>query len=219
VERNELAVVHACGSPNGSRSHFDMQDFMEAGVAGDKSVTSGWANRLLSANGGGGGGRDGGARRSPFRAVAMGRQRPPHAAGRRRRAGDPRPEHLRPPRRGGVPRLAGAGSSGASGRPTTSPADAPSSGFEGLYAAAVDDALGATGRESFDAIAMLKAADPARYKPAGGAKYPGTPLGRSLLQVAQLVKADLGVEVAFVEDEGGTRTRTRAGRSGSWPAS
>ena len=43
-----LAVVHACGSPNASRSHFDMQDFMESGVPDDKGVVTGWLNRLVA---------------------------------------------------------------------------------------------------------------------------------------------------------------------------
>ena len=193
--RGELAVVHACGSPSGSRSHFDMQDFMEAGVADDKSVPGGWANRLLAAN-------RPAAKPSPFRAVAMGGNVP------RTLQGDVDALAIRDLSTFGLrdeaaatPRLAAAGNGGASA-PGPRAMASGATGFEGLYASAVDETLGHTGKESFDAIAMLKKADPAQYKPAGGAKYPGTALGQSLLQVAQLVKADLGVEVAFVEDEG-----------------
>ena len=43
-----LAFVHACGSPDLSRSHFDAQDFMESGTPGRKSTADGWMNRLLA---------------------------------------------------------------------------------------------------------------------------------------------------------------------------
>src|SRR3989338_2927548 len=59
-----LAVVHACGSPDTTRSHFDAQDYMESGTPGVKSTANGWLNRCLK------------SRPDPpstaFRAVAMG---------------------------------------------------------------------------------------------------------------------------------------------------
>jgi uncharacterized protein (DUF1501 family) len=42
-----LAVIHAAGSPDNSRSHFDAQDYMESGAPGVKSVRDGWLNRLM----------------------------------------------------------------------------------------------------------------------------------------------------------------------------
>jgi uncharacterized protein (DUF1501 family) len=59
--------------------------------------------------------------------------------------------------------------------------------------------LNGTGRETFDAIKMLRTADPARYAPENGADYPRSPFGQSLKQIAQLTKADVGLEVAFAE--------------------
>jgi uncharacterized protein (DUF1501 family) len=47
-ERGELGFVHACGSPDPSRSHFDAQDYMESGTPGRKSTQDGWMNRLAS---------------------------------------------------------------------------------------------------------------------------------------------------------------------------
>jgi uncharacterized protein (DUF1501 family) len=47
VERNELAVIHAAGSPHPTRSHFDAQDFMESGRPGARRVTEGWMTRAL----------------------------------------------------------------------------------------------------------------------------------------------------------------------------
>jgi uncharacterized protein (DUF1501 family) len=71
--------------------------------------------------------------------------------------------------------------------------------FEAMYAQSVDSVLHGTGEETFEAVKMLKAADPARYTPAPGANYPRGRFGDSLRQVAQLLKADLGVEVAFAD--------------------
>ena len=68
-----------------------------------------------------------------------------------------------------------------------------------MYAQSVDSVLHGTGQETFEAVKMLKAADPARYTPAPGANYPRGRFGDSLRQVAQLLKADLGVEVAFAD--------------------
>src|SRR6185437_7936092 len=43
-----LAFVHSCGSPDHTRSHFDAQDYMESGIPGQKSVSTGWINRLVT---------------------------------------------------------------------------------------------------------------------------------------------------------------------------
>jgi uncharacterized protein (DUF1501 family) len=169
-----LAVIHACGSPNSSRSHFDMQDFMEAGVPADKSVHTGWLNRALQ------------VRRedhvTPFRAVSMTSVIP------RSLQGEAETLAIRDLKTFGVNAPVGLGNM--------------ASGFEGMYDGAIDQVLHGTGKESFDAIAMLKKANPAQYKPANGAAYPRAQFGRALQQVAQLIKADVGLEVAFVEMDG-----------------
>jgi uncharacterized protein (DUF1501 family) len=71
--------------------------------------------------------------------------------------------------------------------------------FEAEYAAAAQNVLQQTGREAFDAVRMLKSANPAQYSPANGADYPRSPYGESLKQIAQLIKADVGLEIAFAE--------------------
>jgi uncharacterized protein (DUF1501 family) len=71
--------------------------------------------------------------------------------------------------------------------------------FEAMYAQSVDTVLHGTGQETFDAVKMLKSADPAKYKPAPGADYPRGRFGDSLRQLAQLIKANLGVQVAFAD--------------------
>jgi uncharacterized protein (DUF1501 family) len=169
-----LAVIHACGSSNSSRSHFDMQDFMESGVPADKSVHTGWLNRMVQ--------NRAEARATPFRAVSMTSVLP------RSLQGDAEALAIRD-----LPSF-GVNSPIAMGN--------MAGGFEGMYDGAVDGVLHGAGKESFDAIAMLKKANPSQYTPAHGATYPKGGFGNSMFQVAQLIKADLGLEVAFVELDG-----------------
>jgi len=171
--KNQLAIVHAAGSPDPTRSHLDAQDFMESGTPGLKSTEDGWLNRALETvpeeNA------------SPFRAVAMG----PNL---------PRMLH------GGAPAIA---------LPDLKQfkvmAQAPGmsqvveGGFEAMYAQTVDHALHGTGTETFEAIDLLRKADPGKYQPENGAQYPTSRLGQSLQQIGQLLKADIGVEVLFVD--------------------
>jgi uncharacterized protein (DUF1501 family) len=82
--------------------------------------------------------------------------------------------------------------------------------FEAEYAAAADRVLNGTGREAFNAIRMLKSTDPSKYQPANGADYPRSPFGQALRQVAQLTKANVGLEVAFA-DIGGWDTHVNQG--------
>jgi uncharacterized protein (DUF1501 family) len=88
--------------------------------------------------------------------------------------------------------------------------EAVGASFEAEYAAAADAVLNGTGKEAFDAIRMLKTADPSKYEPASGVEYPRSPFGQALKQIAQLTKADVGLEVAFA-DVGGWDTHVRQG--------
>jgi uncharacterized protein (DUF1501 family) len=185
----QLAVVHACGSPNPSRSHFDMQDFMESGVSDDKSVHSGWLNRMLAAKAE--------TDATSFRAVAMTTLVP------RTLQGDVEALAVRDLATFGVGPSGVAGSSGTT-----------ASGFEGMYDGAVDTVLHSAGKESFNAIAMLKKANPSQYAPANKAAYPAGPFGRAMLQVAQLIKANVGLEVAFVELDGWDTHNNQGGANG-----
>jgi uncharacterized protein (DUF1501 family) len=165
-----LAVLHAVGSPDPTRSHFDAQDFMESGTPGRKSTEDGWMNRHLQASPSG--------EATPFRGVAMSQTLPRSLAGR-------------------APAVAIASIRDFGLRPAAGPQVAR--GFEDMYAGAVRDVLHGTGREAFSAVDFLKKADPSRYTPAAGATYPRGSYGESLKQIAQLVKADVGVEVAFTD--------------------
>jgi uncharacterized protein (DUF1501 family) len=193
-QSGHLAVIQACGSPSASRSHFDAQDFMECGVANDKAIRSGWLNRTLLAC------PEDQAKMTSFRAVAMTGVLP------RSLQGDQ--EAL------AIPDLQTFGVSttgGFAGKPRTSEA---ASGFEGMYENAVDGVLHGSGEEAFDAIAMLKAADPTKYSPQNGAKYPSGAFGRALMQIAQMIKSNLGVEVAFVEIGGWDTHANQGGATG-----
>ena len=182
-DQRRLAIVHACGSPDNTRSHFDAQDYMETATPGVKSTTDGWLNRYLQ------------ARRleeaTPFRAVALTPQLPRALQGAAPALAMNRVEQF------GI-RGAGAESVGAS--------------FEAQFAAAADRVLNATGREAFEAMRMLKAVDPAAYRPERGAAYPRSPFGEALKQIAQLSKSDVGLEVAFAE-VGGWDTHVNQGAS------
>jgi uncharacterized protein (DUF1501 family) len=183
-DQGHLAIVHAAGSPDPSRSHFDAQDYMESGTPGVKVTQDGWLNRALAAEPVGG-------KQSAFRAVALGTQVPRTLQGK-------------------LPAIAlnnlADFSVGGKG-PQVSPI---SNAFQAMYDQSSDSMLHGTGQETFEAVKMLKAADPAHYQPAAGVNYPNTPFGNSLKQIAQLMKADLGVEAAF-SDIGGWDTHQNQG--------
>ena len=176
-----LAIVHACGSPDTTRSHFDAQDYMESGTPGVKSTPDGWLARAADTLP---------AARSPFRAVAM---------------GPTLPRSLR-------------GDAGAIAMPSLARFDVRAAsetavarkGFESLYERGVQDLLHGTGRETFEAVKMLKSANAVGITPENGAEYPRSKFGQSLRQIAQLIRADVGLEIAFA-DIGGWDTHVGQG--------
>jgi uncharacterized protein (DUF1501 family) len=184
-DERRLAAVHACGSPHSTRSHFDAQDFMETGTPGVKSTAEGWLTRALTASA---------APVSAFRAVAFGSVLP------RSLRGHPGALALPSVREFSV---------GQDGSMASDPRGMRQS-FEALYAERAAGDLGPTGRESFDAMRALRAAAPERFAPANGARYPRSRTGESLRQIAQLIKADVGLEVAFA-DSGGWDTHAAQG--------
>lgn len=171
-DQKHLAIVHAAGSPDQTRSHFDAQDYMESGTPGVKSTADGWLNRTLQS--------EQGATDSPFRAVALGTSLPRILSGK-------------------APAVAVSNVNGfgiAGGNPAAAPIV---NTFEAMYAQSVDTVLHGTGRETFDAVKMLKSADPQKYAPAAGANYSKGRLGDSLRQTAQLIKSNVGVQIAFTD--------------------
>lgn len=174
-EQKHLAIVHAAGSPDPTRSHFDAQDYMESGTPGYKATADGWLNRALQA-------QDEHLHRkeSPFRALSMG-------------------DDVALTLRGKVPAVAMSNARNfmVGGR---NPNAAPVSEiFETMYDHSTTSLLRGTGSETFEAIRMLKATDPMHYTPANGAQYPQGQFGESMKQIAQLLKANLGVEAAFAD--------------------
>lgn len=181
-----LAAVHATGSPDKTHSHFDAMDFMERGTPGSKAIPTGWLGRHLATLDTG--------NRSPFRAVGVGSLLPASL-------------------RGPVPATALRSIAGfhLQGRPGQ---EAEIARFQArlssLYAG--DAWLDLQARQTLEAVATLAAADPGSRKPANGARYPDSEFGRALRQTAQLIKADLGLEVACV-DLGDWDTHAQQGRT------
>jgi uncharacterized protein (DUF1501 family) len=185
-DEGQLAIVHAAGSPDNTRSHFDAQDYMESGTPGMKSTTDGWLNRYLQAS------PD--RKASPFRAVAMGANLPRTMQGKA--------SAIAMTNIADFTIRAGGGEMG----------QAIQGGFEAMYAQTVNDALRGTGKETFDAVKLLKQVNPGQYKPAAGVAYPRGQFGERLKQIAQLIKSDIGLEVAFT-DIGGWDTHANQGSS------
>jgi uncharacterized protein (DUF1501 family) len=185
-DQGHLAVVHASGSPDTTRSHFDAQDFMESGTPGVKSTEDGWLNRALQAE-------DRRRRRqsTAFRALALGSELPRTLAGK-------------------IPAIALSSlNSFAVGGHGADPSPAAVA-FESIYGQSGDRVFHAAGEETFAAVKMLREADPAQYQPSPGADYPNTEFGNRMKQIAQLLKANLGVETAFT-DLGGWDTHQNQG--------
>jgi len=168
--QRHLAIVDAVGSPDPTRSHFDAQDYMESGTPGLKSAQGGWMNRALPPAPANGEGRV-----SPVRALALGPVLPRSMSG-------PNPAVALQNINSFQVRDAEAAKA-----------------FRQLYLETKDPLLNATGRETFEAVSILQAVQKQPYTPADGADYPRGRLGDSLRQVAQLIKADVGVEMAFAD--------------------
>jgi uncharacterized protein (DUF1501 family) len=183
--QRHLAIVHAAGSPDPTRSHFEAQDFMESGTPGVRATGDGWLNRTL---------RSLPEDKSAFRAIAMGAAMPRILSGNQPAVAMDNISDF------------AVGGSNPKNQPMAST-------FEAMYEHSVDAVLHGTGQETFDAVKMLKASHPSQYTPSAGASYPKGRFGDSLKQLAQLIKANLGVQVAFADiggwdhhvNEGGTQ--------------
>ena len=190
-QSGQLAVVQATGLTNATRSHFDAMQFMEYGTPDSKTTGTGWVGRHLETTAG--------ANDSPFRAIGMGAMVPDSLRG------NIAPLSLR------------------------SIADFHLRGREGelqqarealarLYRIeAPQDQLTAQARMVFSTVEMLQQINAQGYTPAHGAAYPedGEGFGRGLRQIAQLIKADVGLEVACV-DLGGWDTHENQGTQGGF---
>ncbi|MDW8305356.1 MAG: DUF1501 domain-containing protein [Acidobacteriota bacterium] len=170
-----LAIIHSVGLPNNTRSHFDAQDYMESATPGIKSTRDGWLNRILQIK------KDASA--SYFSGVSFTREVPRSFMG-------------------GASTITITDLSDFSIRAGVFTRNVEG-GFESVYQGLQSkDTLAKAGKEAFEAIDLLKKVNPSRFKPENGAVYPNVPLGRSLMQIAQLIKADIGLEIAFTDTPG-----------------
>src|SRR6201984_151828 len=168
-EQKHLAIVHAAGSPDPTRSHFDAQDFMESGTPGLKDTHAGWLKPALQSMPE--------EKTSPFRAVAFGPYLPRTLQGVAPAVAIPDLKQFK-----------------MYGSQQTA-----QGGFEAMYAQTVDQALRGVGHETFEAVDQLKKINPDKYQPENGAAYPKNRFGQSLMETAELFKADVGLEVAFLD--------------------
>lgn len=169
-DQQQLAIVEAVGSPDPSRSHFDAQDHMESGTPG-KTSGDGWLNRALPVPG---------AEPSPLRAIAMGSQLPRTLRGERSAIAVNDARQFQ----------AGNADEAAI--------------LENMYATTPDAKLSRTGKDAFAAMKIIQAMNQQSNNPSNGPSNgpqyaQGGELGRSLQQIARLIKANVGVEAAFAE--------------------
>lgn len=191
-DRGLLAPIHAVGSPSATRSHFDAQDYMETGTPDRKGTTDGWLNRYLAVAGT----CEAGAcapgatapGTAPFRAVAMTAQTPRILEGAN-------------------PVVAMSSIDEFSIRTNGGEAQRR---IEALYRTGSSDLVHGSGSDMFEALKVLRAANPQQYRPASGVEYPRSQFGQRLLQIAQLIKSGVGLEVAFA-DVGGWDTHVNQG--------
>lgn len=167
-DKNHLAVIHAAGSPDNTRSHFDAQDYMELGTPGVKSTPDGWLNRLLSEN-----------RNSanPFQAVALTQRLPRILTGK-------------------APALTMTSIEEFRLRDSLS---APA--LQRYYANVKDPLFRQGGENLFEAMRILRSVE-ATLPPAASDGYPNGRFGGSLKEISRLIKANVGLEIAFTEIEG-----------------
>lgn len=182
-QRGMLAPIHAVGSPSSTRSHFDAQDYMESGTPDVKGTPDGWLNRYLATRGT----CAECAEPTAFRSVAMTPQMPRILEGP-------------------APAVAMTSLDDFGIRVRGSQAER----MEALYRTGSADVVHSAGAEMFEAVKMLRAAEPQRYQPEHGAEYPRSQFGQRLRQIAQLIKAGVGLEIAFA-DVGGWDTHVNQG--------
>jgi uncharacterized protein (DUF1501 family) len=186
-DRGLLAPIHAVGSPSTTRSHFDAQDYMESGTPDVKSTPDGWLNRYLATKGTCEECASPRGRPSPFQAVALTDQTPRILEGE-------------------APTVAMTSIDAF----TVRAGGTSAAQLEALYRTGTSDVVHASGSGMFEAVKMLRAANPQRYRPEHGAEYPRSQFGQRLREIAQLIKADVGLEIAFA-DVGGWDTHVNQG--------
>lgn len=180
-QAKELAFVHACGAPDESRSHFQAMELMERGCETGSGPASGWLGRHLASLDTG--------NHSPLRAVGIGERVPRMLQGT-------------------IPASALRSIADFHLRGDGVAVQAMQNALASMYSP--DDALGEIGGETMDTLALIEKLNATDYRPRAGAVYPETELGMGLKQVAALLKAQVGLEVACL-DVGGWDTHVAQG--------
>jgi len=184
-QAEHLAVVHACGAPDESRSHFKAMELMERGVDSESGPASGWIGRHLATLDNSNG--------SPLRAIGVG-------------------ELIQRSLRGIVPasalrsisdyRLAG------NQKRTEQLRNALSAMYQG------PDAIHQTGQRTIEILDALQSLNPQQEIATKELTYPEGEFGRGLRQVALLVKAEVGLEAAALDLGGWDTHFAQGGASG-----
>jgi uncharacterized protein (DUF1501 family) len=180
-DQKALAIVHAVGSPDPTHSHFDAMDYMERGTPGEKTIETGWIGRHLQTAAW--------QNSSPFRAIGMG-------------------GIMQASLRGPIPVTTLQSIADFHLKGDISQLSEIRKRLESLYS--LGGGLDTGAKDTFDAVDLLSKVDISNYTPAGNAKYPDTEYGMALKQVAQIAKADIGLEVACI-DIGGWDTHSAEG--------
>ena len=180
-DEGSLAFIHQVGSPNNTRSHFDAQDFMETGTPGEKNTQDGFLNRALAITPG--------YSHSPLRAVALQPNMPRMLWGK-------------------FPALSMNSIHDFKIRDGAS-SDSDELSFEKMYQEAADRVFRGVGEETFDAIKEMHAAAPDKTNDKSE-RYPKAPIGKRLAEIAELIKARRGLQLA-VTDMGGWDTHVNQG--------
>jgi uncharacterized protein (DUF1501 family) len=171
-----MTVVHGVGSPNNTRSHFDAQDFMESGMPHTKNSLSGWLNRALTLQG---------QPSTPFSGVSITKALPRSLQGEAQSLAISNLDEFIL----------------QNNNPGTTPFGSASS-IEELYKQSSNQLLKQSSKDGYEAVKLLDPQQVKQYKPAIGATYPNSPLGRSLKQIAMLIKMEVGLEIGFAESGG-----------------
>lgn len=175
---NQMLAVHATGSPDPTRSHFDAMDFMERGTPGSHALTTGWLGRHLAS-------LDTGTN-APLRAIGWG-------------------SSLQQSLRGSISATAIKSIVDYHLAGNKAAADEMLASLNALYAA--DPATLKTVSDQTNAVLdLVTKINVASYKPANGVQYDDkSDFDMALMQTAALIKADVGLEVAAI-DVGGWDT-------------
>ncbi|MBV6449631.1 MAG: hypothetical protein MHPDNHAH_00343 [Anaerolineales bacterium] len=181
-DEKTLAIVHAVGSPDPTHSHFDAMDYMERGTPGEKSISTGWIGRHLQTAAW--------QNESPFRAIGMGGV-------------------MQAALRGPIPVTTLKSISDFHLQGDVTQLTEIRARLESLYN--LGSSLDGDAIETFNAVDILDKIDVNNYTPSGGAEYPETEFGMAMKQVAQIAKAEIGLEVACV-DIGGWDTHNQQGQ-------